>query len=202
MEFRLVYEGSLHANGDNREKHAIRKHFHRQLSELWKQQPQLKANRELPLREIIPQLQPPKFDPDKPWIEHLANEYKRNGFRFAPIVREENAFTCGIDILFLRRDNMGSIITHGGDIDNRLKSLFDAFRMPMNATELAGATPDKDEDPFFCLLEDDKLITSVSVTTDRFLTPMASLDQEHHVHIVAHITVADPQALFMRRYVI
>lgn len=45
--------------------------------------------------------------------------------------------------------------------------------------------PKPDEDPFFCLLEDDSLITRLAVETDRLLEPVSS-DSE----VVATIRVA------------
>jgi hypothetical protein len=57
----------------------------------------------------------------------------------------------------------------GGDLDGRLKTVFDALRLPDNKAETNDATPTADEDPFFCLLQDDKLISEVSVTTDELL---------------------------------
>ncbi len=38
-------------------------------------------------------------------------------------------------------------------------------------------SPDPGEQPFFCLLEDDKLITGLSVKTDRLLVPGAGPDE-------------------------
>jgi hypothetical protein len=65
----------------------------------------------------------------------------------------------------------GSVL-QSGDIDNRLKTLFDAFRLPHSVDELGGnLEPQADEDPFFCLLEDDKLITHVAVETDVLFQP-------------------------------
>jgi hypothetical protein len=58
------------------------------------------------------------------------------------------------------------------NIDNRLKVLFDALRMPENTGELPHTPPQSGEDPFFCLLQDDKYINEVTVTTDRLLLPM------------------------------
>ena len=49
------------------------------------------------------------------------------------------------------------------------KTLFDALRMPKNLGETGKVAPQADESPFFCLLEDDRLITEVRVTTDRLL---------------------------------
>ncbi len=60
-----------------------------------------------------------------------------------------------------------------GDIDNRIKTVIDALRRPRNQAELVGddATPGPDEDPFFCLLEDDKMVSHFSVETDTLLDP-------------------------------
>jgi len=58
------------------------------------------------------------------------------------------------------------------DIDNRLKTLVDALKVPKKQGELPpDAVPSEDEDPFFCLLEDDKLLTAIRVETDQLLVP-------------------------------
>src|SRR5439155_16785100 len=90
-------------------------------------------------------------------------------------------------ILLLRRDMPGNLIANGGDIDNRLKVLFDGLRLTRNREELGGATPQADEDPFYCLLEDDKLITEVRITTDRLLRPVSALGNIHDVVLVIHV---------------
>lgn len=61
-----------------------------------------------------------------------------------------------------------------GDIDNRVKTLIDALRIPCsNALGSArSSTPRQDENPFFCLIEDDKLITKFSIETDWLLDPL------------------------------
>jgi hypothetical protein len=41
------------------------------------------------------------------------------------------------------------LIHSGGDIDNRLKVLFDALRIPTDCSELAGVIKEADEDPYF-----------------------------------------------------
>ena len=87
-------------------------------------------------------------------------------------VERYGARHCEIEILFLRRDHPGhGLIRSGGDIDNRIKVPFDALRMPQSCDELSGGPPQSGEDPFYCLLQDDRLITAVSVTTDRLLEP-------------------------------
>jgi hypothetical protein len=82
---------------------------------------------------------------------------------------------CDLEITLLRPEAPGAVITQSGDIDNRLKTLFDSLRMPKELGELhVGDAPGPDEQPFYCLLEDDNLITKVAVITDRLLQPVAS----------------------------
>jgi hypothetical protein len=73
-----------------------------------------------------------------------------------------------LDVLFLRREKPGKVFMRG-DIDNRLKTLFDALKMPNCGQEIGQEIAGPDEDPFFVLLEDDAMIADVSVTTDRLL---------------------------------
>jgi len=88
--------------------------------------------------------------------------------------------SCSLDILFLRRDSPGGLIEHGGDIDGRIKVLFDGLRMPASTPEeMPEDAPHEGEDPFFCLLEDDRYIDEVKITTDRLLT-----SDEEHIHNV------------------
>ncbi len=55
---------------------------------------------------------------------------------------------------------------------------------------------EQDEDPFYCLLEDNKLVTSISVITDRLVLPLKSEDEINNVTLVIHVTVVNPTALF------
>lgn len=75
---------------------------------------------------------------------------------------------CQIDILFLRPEGP-QYIMQGGDLDARVKTIFDALRVPSDLSETGGVGPQDDEVPFFCLLSDDKLVTGVSVTCDELL---------------------------------
>ena len=68
--------------------------------------------------------------------------------------------------------------------------------MPSTVAELGGLPIEPDENPFFCLLEDDSLITSVSITTDRLLIPQDSGEKIHNVELVIHVSVVNPSALF------
>ncbi|GAC1435418.1 MAG: hypothetical protein NVS1B11_37320 [Terriglobales bacterium] len=117
----------------------------------------------------------------------LADRYARCGYRFMPLISEWFSAACSLDILFLRRDGPGALVKSGGDIDNRIKVLFDALRMPQTCDEVCGDSPGEGGNPFFCLLEDDKLITKVQVETNWLLTPQAEGERIHDVHLVIRV---------------
>ncbi len=150
MNFTLTYDGKLNANGDSRHKHKIRQVFHRQLAELWK---------------ASPLSQHGTLDP--------SLTKKIGNYQFLPLTSRARQENAELKIIMLRpQTGPGFIIGEGGDIDNRLKTLFDSLRMPDKVEELpAGEDPAEGEDPFFCLLENDILITGLSVRTDRLLEP-------------------------------
>jgi hypothetical protein len=88
----------------------------------------------------------------------------------ASTVHSKLHLVAELEILFLRPEEPGHVVTQGGDIDDRLKTLLDALRMPKNPSEPPpGDAPTDGENPFFCLLEDDNLVTRVALTTDRLL---------------------------------
>jgi hypothetical protein len=175
VEFRLTYDGPLFASGNKKthvqHKHDIRRVFHAQLKRLWEMNPQL-----LEYREAMP-LDMGKIsyagNPEPTRAEYLAEKFGCEDYRFVPLVTEELEIICALEILILRPDKPGSLI-QSGDIDGRLKTIFDALRKPSNKEELAGNTPEPDEKPFYCLLEDDKLITHISIRTDVLLEPVCA----------------------------
>jgi hypothetical protein len=72
----------------------------------------------------------------------------------------------------LRPAPPGDLVNHAGDLGNRIKPLLDSLCMPVQASELPdGSMPCPGEEPFFVLLEDDALVTRLSVATDRMLEP-------------------------------
>lgn len=157
----LHYRGSLKANAGPAHKHELRRHFHLQLKKLWSQ---------MPLVEMPKWLQPVKDPHEYHFLRPLGP------FIFAPLVTAEINAVAELSITLLRPESPGGLITQGGDIDNRLKSLFDALAMPPQPNALPrGAIPAADENPLFCLLEDDNLVTSVAVRTEQLLEPVTDL---------------------------
>lgn len=195
MRFRLTYEGELRPNQRDPEngqwdrlaehKQTIRKHFHAQLKQLWQTNKFLSEHTVDPQAWVSPKAIPAnQVGANGAWFsrgdvparvtlsEAIANLYRENGYRFVPLVREDFGLSCSLDILFLRRDFPGTGVIPAGDLDNRIKTLIDTLRKPHNGNELRGnETPALGEDPFYCLLEDDDLVTSLSVEADRLLDP-------------------------------
>lgn len=158
MRFRLFYEGDLLSSGNNSKrpahKHEIRRAFHKQLRELWRVDGNLSGWADHAESNAIP-----KF-------HGIADRYNKWGYRWVPLVDDANSTHCSIDVLMLRPGKVGGLIADT-DIDNRLKTLFDALQIPTSQSQLE--PPASDEEPFFVLLEKDSLISSVTVMTDRLL---------------------------------
>jgi hypothetical protein len=180
MRFRLVYDGDLPAggNGGKRIEHKwrLRREFNRQLKGLWVTHPALIGRGVFIEHATVG------------WMPLAVNEPVSVGGRsFVPLVRKSLALTCELDILFLRNDAPGSVVTaSGGDLDNRIKTLFDGLTVP-NAPNALDAPEAADAEPFYCLLEDDKLVSSFSVRTDRLLT--APGESERRVLLVIEVKV-------------
>lgn len=151
MRFTLHYRGPLPANGGTKAKHQIRAHFHAQLKKLWGQPP---------LSEFSYLIQP-----------RAPHQYcllcKVGRFTFAPLITEEMNVIAEIGLTMLRPEPPGRLIGKGGDIDNRVKTLFDALSVPKE-NQLQESSY---EEPFFCLLEDDHLVTAFSIRAEQLLEP-------------------------------
>lgn len=178
-------------------KQDIRRVFHKQLKQLWAVQPFLNSYRRSPEGMAIEDrpvwMSEAWFGAGeaakRPFSEVVADRFRENNYRFVPLVCDDYNVTCSIDILFLRRDPPGSAI-QAGDIDNRVKTLIDALRKPAGATELRDhSAPGPGEDPFYCLLQDDKLIEHFSVETDTLLDEVVPGDADRRKAKVV-VTVA------------
>ena len=182
MEFRLVLRGHLPPDkrGTVPVKHAIRRELHPQLRTLWQQHPALRG----------------AFDPktnlrqkgQQSRIEELANDNDKFGFRFVPLVKKKD-FACALDILLLRRQEPFRAFDPVGDLDGRVKTLIDGLRMPQHPQEVADYKPAPDEDPFFCLMDDDSAIFNFQVTVDRLLVPAEPQELERDVVAIVGVRV-------------
>ena len=148
-------------------KHSIRRRFHLQLKQLWA------TNRFLRDHQVGDN---GVVDPDAVYgglmrsddckimslSEAVARNYVEFGYRFVPIVRERLSLLRSLDVLFLRRDYPGSVIS-AGDLDN----------------------------PFFCLLEDDGQVTRLVVESDILLEPKtrSAEDDARQVKLIINVEI-------------
>jgi hypothetical protein len=157
----------LNSNGSRKDKHAIRTALSPQILDFSQREP-LKGLSEC-------------------FGEHPVDNYPYapcvvDRITFIPVVYEKLFLIAKLDILFLRPEDPGKVITQSGDLDNRIKTLFDGLRVP-KANELPPGTTCADR--VWCLLEDDALVTEFSVHTDRLLNPQNADD----VLLVIAVTV-------------
>ncbi|MCK1503117.1 hypothetical protein [Bradyrhizobium sp. 188] len=119
----------------------------------------------------------------------LGKRFSRFGYAFVPLVTDELRLTCAIEVLLLRPSPVGSVI-QSGDLDNRLKTIFDALRLPNDGTELGRYTgPGPDEAPFFCLLQDDSMISKATVETDVLLQPVSVPESVNDARVIVLIKI-------------
>jgi hypothetical protein len=190
MKFTLMFDGELRANRGPKEKWEIRKQFHPQLKDLWQIHPSLqsaKRNRYLPIHGhwIIDQHHSQNL-PSYPKPDNaidLLEPLTVGGRVFHPLVRNSLALQCSLKIIFLRKETPGHVY-QGGDLDNRIKTLFDALSTPNMDQVIQDSTI---TDPIYCLLEDDHLITRIDVDTQRLLG--RSQVSEHEVHLLMEVDV-------------
>lgn len=206
FEFRLVYQGLLKGNeATSAEKQYIRSYFHKQLVNLWRTKHPLRQRvdqafiygttvENSPARVDI--LKSADANSSRIGMERLATNFKIGEQRFLPIVTQEDFLVCGLDILLLRRDFRE--IIDSGDLDNRIKTLIDALRIPKPNENYEGP-----ENPLCCVMEDDRLVSEIRVVGDYlFADPEQIVHspktspitgeykiRENHVITIVHVTV-------------
>ena len=180
MKFRLTYAGIVKSSGNKPKtinKHEIRLAFHEQLLILWSSNPILRdfsqwqsptleraiePNFAANLEEAIAGKEPQKY----PYSDLLIAKHKMHDVSWHPLVTTESGLICEVNILMLRPNDSKSIV-QGGDIDGRVKTIFDALSIPKNGDILSKFL--KPPDVFHTVLSDDSLISKVSVDTDELL---------------------------------
>lgn len=186
MKFTLTFDGSLPSSGNKAKvtaKWAIRSALHPQLADLWKSHPALKMveeNRYFPKYGGATFAQTHHSHPGPVFparrmnlatredlLLDLGEPIEKHGAWFRPLVRESYALHCGLKVQFLRKEPPGKVY-QGGDIDGRIKTLLDALTMPQHAEQVL--QPGVKDQPVYCLLEDDSLVSGLSVESERLLT--------------------------------
>ncbi len=193
MQFRLTYDGELYSSqpddtgykGDRRanHKHEIRRKFHPQLKRLWEITPFLRNGAGSGPGILMDD----SGDMPDYSISALSHAHSHYGWNFVPLVTRQLKLICGLDILFLRPDFPGEVVS--GDVDNRLKTLFDALQIPDAGQKYSDRSQNDDDKPFFCLLENDALITKISVETDQLLQAVDGKYKKEAVRLIITVTI-------------
>jgi len=150
MEFCLHYYGRLKSRDTAAGKHEIRKALHSQIKSLCEAAPFAQA-----FKGDIEERRKPTEKPM--FIEHGDRRYWF-------LISEYLKTVADLNITTLVPHEVGRIVQNGGDIDNRIKTLFDALRVPSVPSEIpASDSFDYTKGGMYCLLEDDKLINRISI---------------------------------------
>ena len=175
-------------------KQRIRSYFHPQLKKLWSLHPSLLHYAHS--QGLYVGSQPQTGTKDelivKGW-DALASNWEEFGFRFIPLVHSDYCLACSLDILFLRKGGQGNLVTNG-DLDERIKTLFDGLQKPQQKSECGGAVPTEEENPFFVLFENDKLISEIKITTDQLLDYEGRFLPNSSVHLVINVKLTPTRA--------
>ena len=131
---------------------------------------------------------PTPYQPPKHGEIDLCAPIQKGNRLFKPLVRNSFALVCGLKILFLRKERPGAVY-QGGDLDNRINTLLDSLSIPANSEQIINDPTIAD--PILCLVEDDSLITGISVETERLLSGPNTSDSEVRLVIEVDVRVTD-----------
>ncbi len=194
MEIMLTYHGPLPACQDEQkhtdQKQIIRWHFSQQLANKFQREPTLVqwAQQGMPEATIVNgRVQLPIVDQH----EHCFYEVQTCGFVGTAIVASHNGLGCQLDIEICRREKPGGVLAggnKGGDIDNRLKPLLDALALPLRPNQVPASMHGNGR-RLYCLLEDDSLVSRLSIDIQRWDEEPKSPAEADHVYVRVKATI-------------
>ncbi len=118
---------------------------------------------------------------------YVTHGPKRSWF----LISEHLATVADLSITLLVPHAVGQIVHNGGDIDNRIKTLIDALRVPLVISEIpADDAFDYTTEGMHCLLQDDKLIGRPSIQSYQDHNPEAPDSVRALIEVETRITRA------------
>jgi hypothetical protein len=162
VDIALKYDGLIPSGqqrgGQSDLKQVIRKQFSKQLGKQWEKETILRGfyDAGLPLIGNFIKNQPCQGSDECPFFRVPVC-----GFHAIPLISWHNRLGVELDIVFWGESRR--VLQSGGDLDNRLKTLFDALRIPQGPNEVLGTMCGNGSEEIFCLLEDDSLISKFCV---------------------------------------
>lgn len=176
MEFCLHYDGKLKSQDNATGKHAIRMALHDQMKSL--------CNSE-PFSTVFEPDHAGKRDSGKAMFLEHGNK------RFWFLISEHLATVADLKITVLVPHNVGKLVQNGGDIDNRIKTLFDALRTPVVSSEIPSSDSfDYSHGGMYCLLQDDKLINRIAIQTYQDHAPLDNDSVRCLIEVKTKVTAA------------
>lgn len=177
MEFCLHYYGKLKSRDNAFGKHQIRQQLHPQMRSVCLSDQ---------FREMFKELDGKSKKGDG---MHMYLDIGEKRFWF--LISEEYKTIVDLNITILLPHAVGAIVNNGGDIDNRIKTLFDALRIPSVSSEIPPTDSfDYGEEGMFCLLQDDKLINRVSIVSYQDHEPIDKDSVRCFIEVKTKITQA------------
>jgi len=105
------------------------------------------------------------------------------------LVNEDFGLTCGLEVLLFQHGHLEGVFS-SGDLDNRIKTLIDGLKKPQKMNAFGEyQKPSRGESPFYCLLEDDSLVSAFSVKSDQLYPINKKERNEHYVKAVLSVTI-------------
>ncbi|MCQ2574732.1 MAG: hypothetical protein MJ156_01330 [Alphaproteobacteria bacterium] len=152
MKFKLIYAGDIFTNPKKRAQHIsdIRMQFHPQLKKLVQLQPW----------NNLTKYMMPNATKSPITTRHIG------GIDWNPIITPNLKMIAELDVLLMHPEIVG---VPRSDIDNRIKTIMDGLRCPQNEHEIGENTP-HDIGPIYTLLDDDHLVTKITVNTSHLLS--------------------------------
>lgn len=153
MEIILTYRGRIPAKRSDKEAvWAIRKEFHLQLAKLWGKEP----------FDVLKRWEDAGFSADAP---HFTRHWRNQ--TFVPFLGQDVSVGADLDITLLTGVPIQKRVISAGDLDNRIKRIVDALRVPKGHGEMVEELPP--DARWYCLLEDDDVVTSLSAKLGPYL---------------------------------
>lgn len=158
MQFRLTYNGQIQS---------------RQQAGL----PAVQAIREALSPQIERLWQYPPLNQSTDWLNPSGTYHACStvdDWNFVSTISNTIGLYGELDILILRPQPLGSVVSKDGDLDNKLKTLIDALTLPtlQQVQDMKRKHGLEQRERQFCVFSDDNLITKLSVTSDRLLEDM------------------------------
>lgn len=177
MEFCLHYYGKLKSRDTAAGKHAIRQALHEQIRTLCVSDPFEDT--------FKPDFEGKRSEKEQPmYVEH-------DGKRYWFLISAYLKTVVDLSITILVPHEVGRIVQNGGDIDNRIKTLFDALRVPAVSSEIPSSDQfEYGQTGMYCLLQDDKLINRVSIRSYQDHAPIDADSVKCLIEVETKITKA------------